>query len=766
MNRRFYGILLTVALSLVLLLTFFGKIIRNPNHVLFSTGGDGMKAYYFALFHVQYDRENVMSSGMNYPFGELYIYTDAQLPVVRAIQFISSHILDIRDYTVSIINLLMLVSIVAGAVFICLIFMETGIAWWYASLVSVGIAFLSPQIGRLGGHFSLAWILWIPMMIWFIMRFNKYRSWLFSVAIGLTTWIAGLMHFYYLGFFGFIIGGYWLYRFIFYKRTLTYWYRDLLHFSIQYLLPVLLLQLFVFIHDGVTDRPGYPFGFQSSVAHPVGVFFPSGTPWAFVPRLLTVFKHISWESFSYIGTVALAGCVSGLIFLIIRIFRKQAIGKFSNHVLLNLFSWISLVALLVSFGIPFILGLQHLADQIGVIRQIRVLARFSWLFYYVVNLVVFSTLYNRAFRTGKHILWKLAAILAIVLLWTEAAFNVHGIAPSLNNRFPELGEGNTLQKNGSSEFKSSEYQAIIPMPYFHIGSENLWIDGSNESKKNTLLFSLKTGLPTTGAILSRTSISQTFMQDALLKEPLQRLEMMDYLSNDRPFLILKMNDYHPTNAELRILTGATSVKKTPEFTLYSLPVNFLKSMHEVLRREVIAHFDTLTLCRRNGFYLSDSLRYMHLFSFDQIPFKPALSGRGAFFFAGNEWKTCAIDTLIGIDIGKKLTIGFWMYNYQKDGFVRSQLRIYHRNPGNSQPPGVETTDFFKHIKAYQGDWALIELDTEISCKNEIIELAVRNNIIPESTFIIDQLLIREKGTDVWQSSDKFLILNNRKFLRR
>jgi hypothetical protein len=135
MNRRFSGILLSVALSMVFLLVFFGKIIRDPNHILFSTTGDGMKAYYFALFHVKYDTVNVMTSGMNYPFGELYIYTDAQLPVVGAIQFISGHLWDIRDYTVAIINLLMLLSIVAGAVFLCLILMETGTGWWFASLV-------------------------------------------------------------------------------------------------------------------------------------------------------------------------------------------------------------------------------------------------------------------------------------------------------------------------------------------------------------------------------------------------------------------------------------------------------------------------------------------------------------------------------------------------------------------------------------------------------------------------------------------------------
>jgi hypothetical protein len=660
----------------------------------------------------------------------------------------------------------MLFSILLGAFFICLILMENGISWWYAALVSVGIAFLSPQIGRLGGHFSLAWVFWIPMMAWFIIRFNKWHSLIWSLIMGITTWIGGLMHFYYLVFFGFLIGGYWLYRFVLYKKTSTLWYRDLLHFTLQYILPVLLLQLMVITNDGVTDRPTYPFGFQSSIAHPVGVFFPSGSPWNFVPGILTVFNHISWESFSYIGTVALAGFIFGTVWLVMQAIKKESFFKVCDDKTINVIFWISVLALLFSFGIPFIFGMEGFFSQFGIIRQFRVLARFSWLFYYMLNIIVFSALYSRAFGARQNMKWKITAILAIVLLWTEAAFNVHGIAPYLNNRFPELEKGSMQQKNWLSEFKSFEYQAIIPMPTFHIGSENLWTEGSNESKKNTLLFSLQTGLPTTGAILSRTSISQTFMQDAILKEPLQRLEIVDYLSDDRPFVILKMNDYDPTEAENKVLKYAAGIKKTPEFTLYSLPVTSMKSMHEVLRREVIFQYDTLKLSQRKSFIISDSLRFVHLFSFDEIASKPSLRGGGAFHFPGGEWKTCVIDTLRGMGIGKKITIGFWVYNFQKDGYVRSQFRICHRKPGDNKQLRMETVDFFNHIKAYKDEWALIELDTEISYESEIIELAVRNNIVPASTFILDELLIREKGTDVWQTGDKFLILNGRKFLRR
>ncbi len=754
----------SVALSLVMLLLFFGFLFRDPGHIWFTTSGDGMKAYYSAVFHVKFDPVNNMAGGMNYPFGELYTYTDAQFPVVSAISFISEHILDIREHTVAIINLLMLLSIMAGAVFLSLIITEAGVAWWYSALAGVGIAFLSPQIHRLGGHFSLAWVVWIPMMVWLVMRFDKDRRWWMTFIIGFVTWLAGLMHFYYLVFFGFITGGYWLFRFIKYSSTKTYWYRDLLHFSIQYILPVILIQLYVVVNDGVTDRPGYPFGFQSSVAHPVGVFFPSGSPWAWVPKILTVFNHISWESFSYIGTTALLGILAVSIALPVRKFLRKAPLVYTELTILKVMFWISLAALVFSFGVPFVFGLKEYAGQWGIIRQIRVLARFSWLFYYLVNIVIFVVLYRLFIQKEKPWWWKIPAIFALMLLFTEAAYHTRAIAIHLNNKV----EVTNVAATGvsSAGFHPEDYQAVIPLPWFHIGSENLWVDGTDESKSKTLLFSMATGLPTTGTILSRTSLSQTFMLDAILREPLQRLEIVDYLYDERPFLVMKMKDYLPTDPELQLLKEATPINRGPETELYSLPVNVLKSIHEIRRREVIQRFDTLSLFRKGKFALSDSLGSFWEHSFDETDSRQVMRGKGSFLFRSRQWTHFSRDTLIGVTAGSRITVGFWIYQYSNDGYLRGKVKVTHRPSGGNQQGRVESTGFFKHIAGYQGDWALIELDTETQFPGEILELSVSNDVLPDEVFVLDELLIRESNLDVWQEGKGYLLFNGRKFQRR
>jgi hypothetical protein len=141
-------------------------------------------------------------------------------------------------------------------------------------------------------------------------------------------------------------------------------------------------------------------------------------------------------------------------------------------------------------------------------------------------------------------------------------------------------------------------------------------------------------------------------------------------------------------------------------------------------------------------------------------------GQGAFSFTGRTWNLVVSDTLRGIGNGRKFCLGFWLYPYQKDGSVRSQIRIIHRKAGNQGVPSEEQSDYFRNIQAYLGDWALIELETETRFDDEILEISVRNTVIPSSTLVMDELLIRDKNLDVWQSVGRYVFYNDRKFQRR
>lgn len=150
------GILLTLVLSFAVLYLFFGPLMKDPNHVYFSPGGDGLKSYAAAVYHVDHDSTLFRANIQNYPYGEMAFFADCQPMVSIPVKMISQVGIDLRPYLIGIMNLSMLLSIALAAFFIYLLLVEFKVSWWFAAIAAVGISMLSPQIGRLGGHFSLS----------------------------------------------------------------------------------------------------------------------------------------------------------------------------------------------------------------------------------------------------------------------------------------------------------------------------------------------------------------------------------------------------------------------------------------------------------------------------------------------------------------------------------------------------------------------------------------------------------------------------------
>lgn len=69
--------LLAFAISFLILFFFYHEVILHPNDYVFSDGGDGIKNYYTYLYHAKYDSLFFEFSGMNYPFKENVVFTDA-----------------------------------------------------------------------------------------------------------------------------------------------------------------------------------------------------------------------------------------------------------------------------------------------------------------------------------------------------------------------------------------------------------------------------------------------------------------------------------------------------------------------------------------------------------------------------------------------------------------------------------------------------------------------------------------------------------------
>lgn len=762
------GSLFTLALSILVLYFFFGELLRSPNSVYFAEGGDGLQSYYGTMYHISHDTSYARSGGMNYPYGEMVLFTSNQPVIANTIKFISDNIIDISAYTIGILNILMLSSIVVAALFVFLIFRHFKLPVLLSVILSVAIPFLSPQIGRLGGHFSLSYVFVIPLMIYLLILFYERRSLTISLLIGLATLLAAFTHFYFLGFYGLLLFFFWLVLIVKEKDRFGKSRFFLLHIFVQIILPVVLVLIYALINDPVTDRTTSPWGILYLRAYPESVFLPVGKPYGkFLEKIMT-FNHIDWEGWAYTGLVAVAGFMIVLIKIFRRFVRKEylLILKITDKPLLNILFWASFAGLLYSFGLPFILGMEGLLDYLGPIRQMRGIARFSWLFFYIMNIVTFYLLWNWFSERRDKVLSWLIMIFLVVFVCYDAWLNSRSMEYYMNNHIPMLDDrDNALPDNQwVHEINPGNYQSIIPLPYFHIGSENLWIHPKCEILKYTYTASLKTGLPTTGVLLSRTSLGQSFRNIEMMLEPYRKPEILDDLPNNKPFLLLAAKCDELNDNEKRLLSEAEFITGNEMFSLYSLPVNKLRKLASSMAEKVKQEIEETDLKLQGDFMVKDSSLYFYYDGYGKEEGNLAYHGNYGYEGVLSDYNTLFWDRLPVSGTDSVFVVSFWLGNARKDLISRSTIEFAWTD-STDQVIRTEYRLIGNLYALLDGNWALVEHKIEMRDMEFKIKITVWNKELRKEKLIVDELLIRHSFQDIYQKYYNGIAKNNRFYSR-
>jgi hypothetical protein len=766
MKKRLYGFLLTIALSIVILGLFFGRMATNPERMMFSPDGEGLFIYYSSAFHAMHDTAAYRSYGMNYPFGEMVFYTPDQTLVVNPVRFLSSHFGDISGSTVALVNYAVLLSLVAGVVFLWLIFMELGVAWWFGSLAAAGIATLSPQLQYLDGQFSLAWLFWVPLAIYLIIRFDRTRKLHYTFLLGLLTYCAGMLHAAFVALIAILLLGYWFFRFIWYRMAKTFWYRDAIHIFLQFILPVLMHQLTAMLNDDVTDRTLWRFADDTVLAGPEAVFLPSGW-WPFFSGIFPVFGKFNAQTMAWTGVVAWAGLIAGMVWLIRQVKGRQSVLRVTQLSSLNVVFWVSLVALAGSFLFPLFLKTSQVSILHNHLFRSDMLAVVPWLFYYLLNLTVFAAIYHFAFVGEQRWYRRSVGIAALLVILTEGFVHTGRITGSSikPDQDISLNSGSSGSPAWEDIIGSGAFQAIMPIPGFHDGSGNMRYNAGHPVVRHALLASLKTGLPVTGSILQRTSVSQAWNQIALYMEPVERLEFPDFLPDEKPLLLLVMKDYELSEQEHRITSHAKYLTETPEYLLYELQVPVIRRLNLIYKDEVAGHFGQTSLYPVDKWQVSAAEKYFRTAGFDDLPGIPAMEGEGALPFLPAD-KTKVWQGDLDVNPETRLLVSFWLRNYRQDGVLRGRFQFRMKAGANGEEKAGVDGEFGEYVRAFSGDWALIEFPVVVAESGLTGVLNVENNFLPPGEMALDELMIRADDLDVFRRSGRWLWMNNRRVVVR
>lgn len=773
--NKLYPKILLIGLTLAFLLTFYGKIIISPNSYLFNSNGDGIKNYFTYAQQIK-EKSYFTSEAMNYPYGEIFMYLDCHPALTLMLKALSVPFPIIQNYSIGIVNLLMIFSIGLAAWLLFLIFRRLCVDPWLAALSAFSIAVLSPQIFRLTGHYALSYSCFFPLTWYLLIRFytsDRIIKW--SLFLGLNALFWFFIHAY-LGMIAVAFTASVLaidFLISFRKRVVDF------HFYIalflQSILPMILFRGFVWMIDTHTGRTHNPFGYLQYTSNFDSVFFPTYPP---LSKIAKAYFNIQqqWEGLSYIGIISIIAIITASIYFLIKILTRnvslKSISENERWMYLSLTS--SVILLFLSFGYPFSWNMEYLLDKLSLLKNFRGVGRFAWVFFYVIT--VFSVWFLSRLFESKNVKYKLNLVLFVVpvLYFSEGLPYHQDIAKHITqspNYFNESYLDSSL-KTALHSIQPEQYQAIIPLPFYHIGSENFGKEATDKSYRLSMLFGYHTQIPLMSNYSTRTSIWEAKKVMQIVSPGFYLKEVKADITDRKPFLIIHTKEELPY-WENDMKSRATLLFENDELALYEI------SYRALVRNPV---FDWLKLYNNikdqlvtigDGFevFAKDSLSYLYYNSFDSHKDSFVFAGEGALSGLKKDYTPLKQFEKGELKQGKQYTVSFWIYN-GGDNFgqdVPGGVIFINTidNKGNVQWLDIQSMSYSEIINE---NWSMIEYTFTAPSDSTENALYIKADDHSKVVFHLDELLIREKGVDMYkilqgmEACSSMLFVNNHRLM--
>jgi len=496
------GLALPAVLAGVWVAVFWGEWVWHAAECMLMQGGvDGIKNYYTLAWYLDHNEAWAHFEGMNHPDGDLTVYTDGHPLLAWGLRMLGVG----GGASVGILNALLLLSLVPATCLTWDVFKRLGVQALPAALFALAVGVLMPQWERLGGHFSLAHMWAVPAMVWLLLRVVESRAkagWaatyaLLSLALYFTHPYLGLMAS------GWAVGAAAVAWFVargeapVRERTWT-WGGVAAGAGV---LPVAVFQLVVFLLDTHADRPTDPAGFWKNHSSLSAWFAPHHGPLARQFSDFVAALDVRWEVRAYVGVAATVLAAVWVGTLAARRFRNVAGAS-------NFVPVAGGAALLALFALGWVFqAAPILVEFLSPLKNFRVLGRFAWPGVYVLNLALLAWAW-RATRERQR--GRLALTVLVGLGLVESADWHRTLTAQRDVTTNEFSADRAEHWRPVLDLAARNgCTSILPLPYFHKGSE-MWDTPADEGLASaTMIASFHSGLPTVASILSRTSVTET-----------------------------------------------------------------------------------------------------------------------------------------------------------------------------------------------------------------------------------------------------------------
>lgn len=723
---------LTFGVALGLLFYFYREVLLAPNDFLFSPNGDGIKNYYSYLFHARYDNSFHHFSGMNYPYYEHIVYTDA----TPLLSWIVGK-LGLFNYGIGILNLLILLSYPIGALFIFKILRHYKTHEFWAVFAAVSIAFLTPQVFRMTGHLSMSFVFAIPIMWWLLIKSYSTKKWIWSAAVAAYLVCFFFTHPYVgiiLTFFGIV---FWLINIIAdWKSKLS----SLINIGVQTIFPLVVFRGYIALTDVHTDRLSSPAGFFHYYADWKSILGAHHGPMTSIRTDLGI-NLGTWEGWAYIGlpTIIFSIIIGGYLFLK----RKEIAFKPLLKKELSLFLIAAYLILLFSFCFPLKFDwMRWLADLLGPLKQFRILGRFTWVFYYVITVAATVGIYHLYIKT-KHKVFPFLFGIGIIFYFLEYAPVHHELSTEITiaeNTFRSEKVDENMQ-DVIDYVKRENYDAILFLPFQHMSSENIMLLGAEKANYDAFIISYHTQIPLVNSISSRMSYSEAVkVNNYFSPNFIEKQLTYDFPKDDRIVVIKNKDLLKPT--ELRMIWESEMVFGNEEFVVFDFDPkkwNNSDGFNRIIAREKLANIDV-----GEGWKSDTNSVWFYYENYDtcgnDLPDEQILGGKGALKDYKSSWNNILTLTQNELEPGDYI-IRYWYYLKVDRPDVNCVIEAKFVQPDSS--------DWIAQFDAKQStliveDWCLIEMEFTVSPDLELLNVLVTGNG-NQQLFIVDELLIQKQN---------------------
>lgn len=779
MSNTKSGRIIILLLGIVILLLFYSKVFFNPNQYLFSSSGDAIKNYYTYAYHIKNDTSYIHFDGMNYPYGEHYLYTDCHPLLANIMKSISNVFPSINNNIIGILNFIMIISILLTFLVIYQLLKFFNIDTWHSIIGSIVITIMAPQIFRLTGHFALSYSFFIPLSIYLTIKIHNANNNKTLVKWTLIALVANIICFFTHAYLGIMLVFYqmcfWLISQLYIKKSLVSRIKTLIPYTIFAILPVIIFRVYLFYTDTHIGRTDNPSGFFLQNAEIDDILIPHHPPLhTFLTKTLHLKVDLNWEAWSYIGFAT----VLSLLIIIIKWVRKKIkkskttlISPSKKRSELQIILIASLILLVFAFGIPF-KQFPILLDWLPAVKQFRATGRFTWFSYYALTLFVFIILvnYSSKFEKKGNLIWgKIIILTYSTFMIIEGAAYHKAVSKSIT-RSKNL----FVEANLDEEFKQTlknidfqEYQAILPLPFYHYGSESFARPRKPKVVQSSMILSYHTNLPLMSSNLTRVSIPESKKIIQMLCPNFYSKEIENELDTKKPILIIKSNE--PLSSyEKKILNKATMIYKGENFHLLKLPPQklFISENDEVYKEY---KEQERNLTQKNGFKISDSTGYVYYNSFEHSPSEITFRGKGAYTGVKkgkNVFATIASNTF---EKNKSYHLSLWMYNGYKDA-LNLWFRLIIEEIDQKGKRVNRTIVFPEESEVINGNWSLVEMTFFIKDPKNEIKIYSKGKSNSKAKLLADDLLIKNSKNDIYKyyfeenTGNNVLFKNNHKIV--